>query len=225
MVALVVLSAAVSAFVYARSQAPVYRSTVRLEVEARFDNGQQLALERLLPQLAQRFRTSDLAREVDTRLRLDLGPDAILARLRAEPQIQSAQIHVEADDVDPSRAEAIVFESARVFEEQHAARNQGIPSQDRAIVRILDRASTARLIWPQTRTIVAAAAVLGLLVGGVLAFALNYLDDTIKTTEDVERALGMTTLGRIPPGSGLLPTAAPGRAAAGVASGERERRA
>ena len=32
--------------VYARLQAPVYRSSIRLEVSARFDNGQQLALER-----------------------------------------------------------------------------------------------------------------------------------------------------------------------------------
>jgi len=203
-IVLVAASAAISAFVYARFQAPVYRSVARLEVSARFDNGQQLALERLLPQLAQRVRTTDVAREVDSRLRLDLGTEAILGKLRAEPVAQSGQILIEADDVNAERAESIVFAIASVFEEQHAARNQGIPSQDRAIVSLLDRPSSARLVWPQTRAIVAAAALLGLLAGGVLAFGIDYLDDTLKTAADVERSLGLTTLGRIPAGTPLL---------------------
>lgn len=186
------------AVVYARLQTPLYRSTIRLEVSARFDNGQQLALERQLPQLAQRVRTTDVAREVDQRLRLDLGPAAILEKLRAEAVVASGQIQIEADDVDPSRVEAIVLETARVFEEQHAARNQGIPTQDRALVSILDRPSAARLVWPQTRIIAGVAALLGLVVGTLLALAIDYLDDTLKTAADVERALGTITLARIP---------------------------
>ena len=182
----------------------MFRSSVRLEVSARFDNGQQLALERLLPQLAQRVRTSDVAREVDSRLRLDLGPEAILGKVRAEAVAQNGQILVEADDVDPARVEAIVLEMARVFEEQHAARNQGIPYQDRALVSILDRPTPARLVWPQTRALVGAALLLGLVVGGLLALGLDYLDDTLKTAADIERALGTVTLGRIPRGAGLL---------------------
>ena len=208
MIVLVAISAAAGAYIYSRLQAPVFRSSERLEVSARFDNGQQLALERLLPQLAQRVRTSDVAREVDSRLRVDLGSDAILARLRAEAVAQNAQILIEADDVDPARVEAIVFETARVFEEQHASRNQGIPYQDRALVSILDRPTPARLIWPQTRILVGAALLLGLIAGALLALGLDYLDDTLKSAEDVERALGLTTLGRLPPGSGLLGAAA-----------------
>ena len=41
------------------------------------------------------------------------------------------------------------------------------------------------------------AAVLGLVVMGGLAFAIDYLDDTIKTTEDVGRVTGLPTLGHI----------------------------
>jgi capsular polysaccharide biosynthesis protein len=184
--------------VYARLQTPVFRSSIRLEVSARFDNGQQLALERLLPQLAQRVRTTDVAREVDQRLRLDLGPQAVLDRLRSEAIVPSGQIQLEADDVDAGRVESIVLEAARVFEEQHAARNQGIPTQDRAIVSILDRPTPARLVWPQTRVIAGAAALLGLFVGALLALVIDYLDDTLKTAADVERALGLIALGRIP---------------------------
>ena len=119
----------------------------------------------------------------------------------------SGQIQIEADDVSPARVEAIVLETARVFEEQHAARNQGIPTQDRAIVSILDRPTAARLVWPQTRVIVGAAALLGLFVGALLAFALHYLDDTLKTAGDVERTLGTITLGQLPRPTALLASA------------------
>jgi capsular polysaccharide biosynthesis protein len=192
-------------------------------VSARFDNGQQLALERQLPQLAQRVRTTDVAREVDGRLRLDLGAQGVLDKLRAEAIVPSGQIQIEADDVDPGRVESIVLETARVFEEQHAARNQGIPTQDRAIVSILDRPTPARLVWPQTRVIAGAAVLLGLFVGALLALALDYLDDTLKTAADVERALGTVTLGRIPGPLALLPTAprAPDGAAQRVAERAR----
>ena len=184
--------------IYAQVQTPVYRSSIRLEVSARFDNGQQLALERQLPQLAQRVRTTDVAREVDQRLRLDLGEQAVLDKVRSDAVTASGQIQIEADDVDPGRVEAIVLETARVFEEQHAARNQGIPTQDRAIVSILDRSTPARLVWPQKRVIAGAALLLGLFVGALLALAIDYLDDTLKTAVDVERTLGTVTLGRIP---------------------------
>jgi capsular polysaccharide biosynthesis protein len=221
-VLLVAATAAAVAVVYARMQAPVYRSAIRLEISARFDNGQQLALERQLPQLAQRVRTTDVAREVDQRLKLDLGPQAVLDRLRAEAVVSSGQIQIEADDVDRGRVEAIVLETARVFEEQHAARNQGIPTQDRAIVSILDRPTPARLVWPQTRVIAGAAVLLGLFVGALLALVIDYLDDTLKTAADVERALGTITLGRIPPPLVLL-TSLPIAESAGQRTTERAR--
>jgi capsular polysaccharide biosynthesis protein len=210
------------AMIYARVQTPLYRSSIRLEVSARFDNGQQLALERQLPQLAQRVRTTDVAREVDQRLKLDLGAQAVLDRLRAEAIVPSGQIQIEADDVDPGRVESIVLETARVFEEQHAARNQGIPTQDRAIVSILDRPAPARLVWPQTRVIAGAALLLGLFVGGLLAMTLDYLDDTLKTAADVEKALGTITLGRIPRPLVLL-SPAPATDGAGQRATERAR--
>ena len=196
----------------------MFRSSVRLEVSARFDNGQQLALERALPQLAQRVRTSDVAREVDARLRLDLGAEALLDKLRADAVAQNGQILIKADDVSPAQVEAIVFEAARVFEEQHAARNQGIPYQDRALVSILDRPTAARLVWPQTRVLVGAAVLRGLVAGAVFGFILEYVDDTLKTTEDVERTLGLTTLGRLPPTTGLLGAALVGGVPVGPTS-------
>src|ERR671939_34149 len=79
----VVLVAAASAYLFARLQTPVYRSSVRLEVSGRFDYGAQLTVERQLSPLAQRLMTTEVAAEVDRRLKLDLGADALLGRVRA----------------------------------------------------------------------------------------------------------------------------------------------
>jgi succinoglycan biosynthesis transport protein ExoP len=48
-----------------------------------------------------------------------------------------------------------------------------------------------------TRQNVLLAAVVGLMIAGGIAFLLEYLDDTIKTPDDVAGVLGLTTLGSI----------------------------
>jgi len=53
-------------------------------------------------------------------------------------------------------------------------------------------------VAPKTKTNVAIALVLGLLVGGGLAFLLEYLDDSLKTEEDVKRVLDLPVLSVIP---------------------------
>jgi capsular polysaccharide biosynthesis protein len=194
----VALVAAVSAFGFARAQTPLYRSSLRLEVSGRFDYGAQLTVEKQLGPLAQRLLTTEVAAEVDRRLRLDLGPETLLARVRAAPLADNAQIEIQADDTDADRVESVVREFARVYEEQHAAREQGKPVAERTVVTALDRPTPASQIWPQTRTLLLAAALIGALLGVALAFALDFLDDTFWTAEDVERILGVGVIGQVP---------------------------
>lgn len=183
---------------YARIQTPVYRSSVRLELSGRFDYGAQLTVERTLRPLAQRVRTSEVAREVDQRLRLDLGPDRLLSKVRAEANVDNAQIVIETDDSDPALAERLALEFGRVFEEQHAARNQGLPQSERSVVALLDRPTPASLVSPQTRAIVPVAVALGAVLGSLLTLALAYVDDTVKSPREVGRYLNLPTLALIP---------------------------
>lgn len=44
----------------------------------------------------------------------------------------------------------------------------------------------------------AIAGVLGVMLGVFIAFIVEYLDNTIKTPEDVEKYLGLPVLGAIP---------------------------
>ena len=54
-----------------------------------------------------------------------------------------------------------------------------------------------RPISPRTLTNTLLAAVVGAMLGVGTAFLIEYLDDTIKMPEEVERAMGLTTLGAI----------------------------
>jgi capsular polysaccharide biosynthesis protein len=64
----------------------------------------------------------------------------------------------------------------------------------------LQQIQRARLIaiQPNTRINVLAGAFLGMIVGILLAYILEYLDDTLKNSADVERFVGLTTIGAIP---------------------------
>ncbi|MGB9867877.1 MAG: GumC family protein [Bacillota bacterium] len=56
----------------------------------------------------------------------------------------------------------------------------------------------SRPVKPRKALNMAVAGILGLMVSVMLAFVLEYLDDTIKTADDVSRVLGLPTLGSIP---------------------------
>lgn len=196
---LVVLAAVAGAYLFTRLQQPVFRSTSRLLVTpGRPDLGQQLTVEKQLRPMAQRVKTTEIARLVDQSERLDLGPERLLGMVRAEAVIDQGYVQIDADDTDPERAERIAGAFAQIFAQQQAAADVGKPQAERLNVEVLDRPSAAVQIWPQTRVIVPAAAILGLLAGILLVFALEYVDNTLKTPADIERLLGLSTLATIP---------------------------
>src|SRR5438105_11985611 len=107
-VPLVVAIAAGSALLASRTQTPIYRSTSKLLVTpGRPDLGQQLTVEKQLRPMAQRVKTTEVARQVDETERFDLGPERLLARIRAEGMVDQGYVQIDADDPDPERAERI----------------------------------------------------------------------------------------------------------------------
>ncbi len=60
---------------------------------------------------------------------------------------------------------------------------------------------------PNVKLNLTVAALLGLIVGGIVAFILDYMDTSVKTLEDVERHLDLPVLGVIPQDVGLLTAA------------------
>ncbi|GAH75351.1 unnamed protein product, partial [marine sediment metagenome] len=66
-------------------------------------------------------------------------------------------------------------------------------------VEVVEAAEMARLpIRPRKVRLVVTSVILGLLLGIALAFFFEYMDDTIKTPEDLEDRVGVPVLGFVP---------------------------
>jgi len=169
-----------------------------MQATGRLDYGNFLALEKELRPLSEQVRQLDIMREVDQNLHTDLAPETMLDHTRAEPVVDSDQIRIDVDDSDATRAEQISLAIADVYTEQHNAAEQGKLREERVILSTLDRPNEAVLIWPQTSVIVPAAALLGILVAIVVVLVMTYLDDAIRSTDDVQRYLELPVLGSVP---------------------------
>jgi len=66
-------------------------------------------------------------------------------------------------------------------------------------IRVIDEARIPKNpIKPNKKLNLAIGGILGLMLGVMLTFFLEYMDNTIKTTDDIERYLGLPVLGLIP---------------------------
>jgi tyrosine-protein kinase Etk/Wzc len=91
----------------------------------------------------------------------------------------------------------------------------------RPYVEIMDAATEASRIGMGPRQRLAIGLLVGLVLGVLAAFLLEYLDQTIKSAADVERALTLPVLGRIPTGAGGGRFARAGRGALPLVSAEQ----
>ena len=181
-----------------------WRSSVLLQATGRLDYGNFLALEKELRPLAEQVLQLGVMREVDRSLHTDLGAETMLEHTRAEPVQDSDQIRIDVEDADPQRAAQLSLAIADVYTQQHNAQEQGKLREERVILSTLDRPTQATLIWPQTRILVPAAGLLGLVVAGLVVLGRVYLDDSIRSPIDVRRYLELPVLGVVPralPGS------------------------
>ncbi|HIC88541.1 MAG TPA: hypothetical protein EYP04_03950 [Anaerolineae bacterium] len=92
---------------------------------------------------------------------------------------------------------------AQVFVDERVAYYQQQDKRDRIEVKIVDQVIDASLFKPKPWTNAAAGGILGLLIGGLIVFALESLEaDVLRTPEAVERALRIPVLGAIPTSTG-----------------------
>lgn len=197
-IALVALSATVCSFLFSKLQPPVYRSSVLLMNTARLEWGTTMAVQILLRQQEEQLKTVALASKVNQRMRLDLPPDEILEKVKTKSYTDSITIRLDVEDFDPERARKIALGYGQIFEEEKAAEYSLVTPENRIRVTMLEEPRTGVLVRPNTKLNTAAGAILGVLLGLMLVAALEYLDDTLKTPEDVARYLGIPTLGLIP---------------------------
>ncbi len=181
----------------------LYRSSIKISVNpARPEYGTALTVNNLLNNYSLQLTTVRLAQDVVNKLRLDIAPETLLGRVSVTPQQDNFMLLLVVDNADPGTAERIAATLATEFVNRHNAANAEASRQDRIDLSVLDDAEPARLYRPRADINILAGLLAGLLVGVLAAFGLEYLNDTLSSVDDIERVLGMRTLGAIPTAKG-----------------------
>lgn len=137
------------------------------------------------------------SRTVTDKVITNLGLDISYNDFRNKVSVNSVKdteiIKIQVSDKDPRLATDIANETAIVFMDII----KEVMNMDN--VKIIDEAQIPRLpIKPRPMLNMGIAGVLGIMGGVFIAFLLEFLDNTLKTPDDVEKHLGLPVLGAIP---------------------------
>ena len=133
----------------------------------------------------------DLVKE---ELNLDLTTEQLNGKISVASEQDSQVLNITVEDESPETAANIANKTAEVFQKEIVK----IMKVDN--VTILAQATVAdnpAPIKPQPLLNIAIALVVGLMAGVGLAFLLEYLDNTIKNEQDIEKLLELPVLGVI----------------------------
>lgn len=198
-VVLAILTAG-SAYGFSKLQTPIFKSTVTLSIvpSRPSDYGQTLAIKNLLRLYVQKMRSPLLTQQVIDKLQLDVTPQKFVSQIYFNADESTLTITLEARHPFPDVAAKMARTLAEVFVSYHNQENLQIDQRDRVLVNIIN-ATSPEIFSPKTAINTLAGAVLGALLGLVIIFVLEWLEsDIIRTTEDLERVMGVTVLGAIP---------------------------
>lgn len=201
-IVLVAALTATSAYLWSRAQTPQYRSTVYINVvPGRPDWGQSQAIKQIMRNYARQITSIDMLTQVANENKLDLSPYDLASKITASPIESDLLLQVNVEDTDPIVAQNIANSVAEEFVAKIKQDNLDQRQEDRIDVSKLDEATAGAHFAPKPKINTLAGGLLGIVMGGLIVLALEFFDDTIKTTEDVERYVDeqMMVLATIPP--------------------------
>jgi capsular polysaccharide biosynthesis protein len=203
LILLVAVGALIAGYGYTLTQPSLYQASVTLQVvPSRNDNG----LIEFASKNINTYTTFLTSRDFVTGVLTANGgevdgvtPDQVLARLKVQALPDKLQVLMTVDDTDPKRAAALANDLADAYVLQEAGLEQKKISEDKVFLQKVDTARQPdRPYQPRPLLTAGAAGLLGLVLGLILAFALEFTDTTLKTADDVQRYLALTTVGLIP---------------------------
>jgi capsular polysaccharide biosynthesis protein len=197
---LVAAITAASAYGFSKLQTPVYKATVHVSINpARADFGLTQSAKWLLRNYVAIIDSNKWAEDVIQRLNLDMTPGQLRSNVIIASDDSRFTIQVDVKDTDPGQATGIANEWAQLLVEWREQENADQRKEDQVKAYQID-AATWGIFSPKTKINVVAGGVLGVLLAGVIIFFLQWVESGIvRSASDVERQLGLTILGAIPP--------------------------
>ena len=179
---------------------PVYeaKSTLIVNTEKNEDTqmitGDQFSVtQKLAVTYGEIIKSRTVLEDVISNLKLDSEYEDLVEKITVSPVKDTQIISISVQDTNPKKARDIANEIPKVFEKEvkRITKANDIQVIDKAIL-------PENPIKPNKMMNVAIAAVLGMMIGLFVVFVLEYLDNKIKTPQDVEKHLDLPILGVIP---------------------------
>jgi capsular polysaccharide biosynthesis protein len=192
----ILVSGAVSFFLLT----PVYQSTTQLLVnqakseQPAYNPGEIQTNLQLINTYNVIIKSPAILEKVASDLNNGYDASQLNAKITVGSEAESQVINLSVTDTDPQTAASIANKTAEVFQSEITK----IMNVDN--VTVLAKAEVGEKqspIKPKPLLNIAIATVVGLMLGVGLAFLLEFLDNTIKTEQEVEKLLGLPVLGSI----------------------------
>ncbi len=180
----------------------IYESSTTLIVNKQKDDNEKetqytyndiLLSQKLVSTYTEIAKSSYVLERVIKELNLDLSPDELKKMIAVSAVGDTQIIRITVSDVFPARATVIAEKMAELL----PIRVSELEMPDN--VKVVDKAKVpSSPVKPRPLMNIAIAGVLGIMVGLGIIFLIEYLDNTIKTPDDVQKYLGLPVLGSIP---------------------------
>lgn len=200
---LVAVIAGASAWFLSQRQMPIYRATQRVLMQpTRADLGLTEASKTLLGNHVAYLDSEFRAQEVIDNLRLDMTPGELKSKVTIASDPLSLTIQIDVDLPDGDLANDVAREWGNLLIQYRNEENQRARREDHINARLQDVARY-ELLRPRPTINTIAGAILGLLLGGVIVFVLEFLESSIvRSRDDLERSAGINVLAAIPDAEG-----------------------
>jgi capsular polysaccharide biosynthesis protein len=197
-IGLATFAAIVAAYGVSKMIPQTFRAQTEYAVLAnRADNGLNIVLRNTMNIYRELVIQPDVLQDISQQLQLDMSGEQLLADVRMQPRPDEQKVVIEVDHRFLDQALTLAGAVGQRLEAEVTRLNDNLDGTDRINVRLIQQPRMIG-VQPNTRINMMAGAILGLVIGVLLAFVLEYLDDTLKNSADVERFVGLTTLGAIP---------------------------
>ena len=197
---LAIISALISGVISFFMLNPVYEAKSTLivnadkQAETQIVTGDQITVtQKLAVTYGEIIKSRTVLDDVIKNLKLETTYESLSGQITVSPVNDTQIISISVQDTNREKARDIANEIPKVFkkEAKRITKANDIQVIDKAIL-------PQNPINPNKMMNMAIAAVLGAMIGLFVVFLIEYLDNKLKTPQDIEKHLGLSVLGVVP---------------------------
>lgn len=197
---LAIISALISGVISFFMLKPVYEAKSTLivnadkQAETQIVTGDQITVtQKLAVTYGEIIKSRIVLDDVIKNLKLENTYESLSGQITVSPVKDTQIISISVQDTNPQKARDIANEIPKVFKKEAKRITK---AND---IQVIDKAILPQSpIKPNKMMNMAIAAVLGAMIGLFVVFLIEYLDNKLKTPQDIEKYLGISVLGVVP---------------------------